>query len=717
MSYPGNSPHYPDANPGAGIVVLDTAKTVDPTTAKTNPITSSNPLRAGECRTFRVPTDVFQSNGTESVMCNPPATTVPVTTTLFSYALTAETTDFANPDWGRLPSDATASATTTFAHAAISPIVYATGASNSSGFASAASLTAAPNGVGAVTALATPLSAPSAPSSVNNSRGTWTPSTTTLTADLVSASDGKSLSRAMLTSETASVVATGFSAGAASGTLIGLQLTIESAVSDPSLATPWVWVQRASDGAYLYASALTPGSSVIDVPLPYGALTATDLASLKVYLGAIANSFSTTPGPTVSFGHLSLRAKYFNPPFASVDATGLAWAAPPAGTYNGLELTVTWRASNANAAALYVYAKKLDGTTVASATFTPPSGYVADAWTTSTSLVAATGLTAADLTAGLRLTLQAYPMGGTMEIDSVGARPSYAIGTGSRAMRFRDFGVASPAGASNLRLTTHASYKIDPTVAGDWISAAAYSVSGSTTTLIGTRSATISGNVFRTYQLGAQAISDPRSIEDPRLVVDLTVGRGAGPSAGDRVGSVDYVTVKLEYEAIVATSVAECNPHNNWTVAKTNPATICAGTSAAYPPWTVSRVFDGVCPSGSKPVWRNLGYTSTTPAGTSIEFRFRTYARDTTGSCPTLAAITSGAPTPLAIAQLSPDTQVCSFTAPTTTCPVNLQSGLGAVAAQNDCLQMDARGVPASSPPASPTLTDWRVTYDCIPRE
>jgi len=722
MSYPGNSPHYPDANPGAGIVVLHTGSTVDPISGTTNPITTTNPLRAGKCRTFRVPSSAFQSSGTESIMCNPPATGTAVTTTLLSYPLTAETIDFANKDLARLADDDQASATTEFAHGLVSPIVYASGTTNNSGFTNSAALSAAPDGAGAAATLVSTLSASASPATVTNFADTWTASSSsTFVADLAIAGDGQSLSRTMVKSDVSSVLATGFTVPGVAGTLSGLQLTIESANSDTSLASNQVWVQRASDDAWLYSGTIAPGTAIVDISLPYGALSAADLPSLKIYLGAVTTNYSSSlTNPVVRFGHLGLRARYFDPQYASIDATGYAWASPPAGEYSGLELTGTWRSSITSGAIVYVFAKKVDGTTVASATFTLPSGYVANTWTTSSALVSAVGLAPADLSAGLHLTVQAYPTsGGTIEVDAIGVRPSYVTGSPSRAIRFRDFGIAVPAGASNLRLTTQAGYKIEPVLSGDWISAEALSVAGSTSTLISSRSASILDSAFNIYQLGAQTITDPTSLEDPKLVVDLVVGRGPGAAPAPRLGALDYLGLMVNYEATVGASVAECNPHNNWTVNKANPPPVCEPTSVTtYPPWTLSRVFDGVCPVGTKARWTRMGYTSSTPAGTKIEFRFRAFARDATGTCPTLAAATADPPTALATAQLSPDTQVCSLTAPpSATCPVDLGGGLGSVGSRADCLQMDAHGVAATSPPASPTLTDWRVTYDCVPEE
>jgi len=218
-------------------------------------------------------------------------------------------------------------------------------------------------------------------------------------------------------------------------------------------------------------------------------------------------------------------------------------------------------------------------------------------------------------------------------------------------------------------------------------------------------------------QSGSVSGLTPASFADGTFSVRVGAYRPWG--APDFVGSVDYVQATVQYTGPMTGNVPECNPHNNWSVTKANPAIACEpATVTTYPPFTVTRVFDGVCPSGSRPKWQSFGYSSSTPAGTSIEFRFRTFAR-TGASCVALPAAISDPPAPLAIASLGPpDTSVCSLSAaPTATCPVDLASGLGSPSSSNDCLQMDARGIPASSPAASPKLDEWRVRYDCIPLE
>ncbi len=726
MGYPGNSPQFPDDNPGAGQVVLLTASTVDPTTGAPNPITAAKPLKAGECRTYRVPNGNFQSNGTMSIMCNPPATAAPVTTTLFTIPTKAETLDFATPDNALSELDSQASATTAFEYKTLDPIVYATGATNLNGFVTAAqppsAAAGAPNDAPARGTLTTVTSAEVTAGSVANVVGfgrTWVAGASFL-AD--TAANGGTASFADVDKTTGPACCgpilrhSGWVVPGATGSITNIDVTTDLTLDAGVLGYLWL---RKADGTLLAERQIYGGTNTYSTPLAPGVLDAADLGGLRVEVEAWANGWMGGGLRRATLDYVGMKVTYTNPAYASLDATGYQWTAPPAGTYLGLEFTARARASVASGASLYVYAKRPDGTTIANAVFPLTNAFPASPGTAI--VAAAPGLTAADLTTGFKIYAQAYPSaaGASVDLDSIGVRPIYRAGNATRKIRFRDFGLTVPAGASNVRLTTLASYKIDPQMAGDWISGTALSISGATTTLISTSSAAITNNAFTTYQLGAQTITDFASIEDPKLVVDVEVGKGSGSMLGTSTGSLDYLTMRLQYENTVGGSVPECNPSNNWTVNKANPSTPCAPTSVTtYPEWTVSRVFEGVCPVGSRPKWKYMGYTSTTPAGTKIEFRFRASARDGAGNCPTLAAVTTSPPVPLATAQLAPDTQVCSLTAAATaTCPVNLTTGLG-TANRQDCLQMDAHGVPAPPPtPASPTLTDWRVTYDCIPEE
>ena len=174
------------------------------------------------------------------------------------------------------------------------------------------------------------------------------------------------------------------------------------------------------------------------------------------------------------------------------------------------------------------------------------------------------------------------------------------------------------------------------------------------------------------------------------------------------------VNVTVTYTQTSTSSVDECNDSNNWTASKLVPSPdACQDMSTPqYQPFTVSRVFQGACAEGQKPTWRRFGYTTSTPSGTSIEFRFRAFAPGADGNCSTLVAVTSGSPSPLATASTTQNPQICTTTDPN--CVLDLNQYLGS-SAGNVCLQMDAYGIPGSG--STPELDDWTILYDCTDAE
>lgn len=214
----------------------------------------------------------------------------------------------------------------------------------------------------------------------------------------------------------------------------------------------------------------------------------------------------------------------------------------------------------------------------------------------------------------------------------------------------------------------------------------------------------------RTQTLSGLSLS-PEQLDNGNFYVKVRATRKAGTSNPDFTASLDYLKVTLTTSELVDDALVECNGSNNWTATKLNPSPDeCQDMSTPqYVPFTVTRVFQGVCAAGQHPTWRRFGYTTATPGGSSVEFRFRSFVADADGSCVALTPVTSGVPSPLAIASATDDPQVCLSTDPA--CVVDLVQGLGAAQAGRACLQMDAYGIPSSSD--SPQLFDWTVLYDC----
>lgn len=158
-------------------------------------------------------------------------------------------------------------------------------------------------------------------------------------------------------------------------------------------------------------------------------------------------------------------------------------------------------------------------------------------------------------------------------------------------------------------------------------------------------------------------------------------------------------------------ATTECNPYNNWSATKGSPAYVCSVIQQGPPvAATETRVFQAVCPAESGPVWVNFGYTTSTPAGANVEFRFRSF-QSTNGVCTPLAPVTADPPTPAATASTTQDPQVCPIGGGVNGCPKPLETYLDFPEATYDCLQMDARLNPSST--AGPVLYDWTVNYDC----
>jgi hypothetical protein len=189
------------------------------------------------------------------------------------------------------------------------------------------------------------------------------------------------------------------------------------------------------------------------------------------------------------------------------------------------------------------------------------------------------------------------------------------------------------------------------------------------------------------------------------------------PIASCFTANVDYVKVSVDYTVPKSTSaIEECDSLNNWSATKLNPKVSCVPqTITTYTPFTVTRLFDAVCPQDTSPQWQFFTYTTSTPTDTRVEFRFRAF--DKTGTdCVAQPAVTADPPTPVAVASLKQDPEVCKLGANDGVCPKNLFNALGGLpAGGQECLQMDAYGVPSTTD--TPELIDWKVTYSCVPSQ
>jgi hypothetical protein len=207
----------------------------------------------------------------------------------------------------------------------------------------------------------------------------------------------------------------------------------------------------------------------------------------------------------------------------------------------------------------------------------------------------------------------------------------------------------------------------------------------------------------------------PLQLSNADFVVKVRSTRRTGSSNNDYTSDLDFVRVTVTYSQTTNSAVDECNDSNNWTATKLVPTPdACQDLSTPqYTPFTVTRVFQGLCGPSQKPVWRRFGYTTSTPGSTSVQFRLRAFDPAADGTCTALPAIASGSPNPLATASMTANPQICSTTDPT--CVLDLKQYLGGLAASKQCLQLDAYGTPDAS--NTPQLDDWTVLYDCLDAE
>jgi hypothetical protein len=413
---------------------------------------------------------------------------------------------------------------------------------------------------------------------------------------------------------------------------------------------------------------------------------------------------------------------------ASVDlgSFGAYGALPVGSTINGVLARVRWRASVASAeTALGVTPFSALGPALGSeGVFSVPGGYVANATVTTSQvwpLSSATSLDVANPGFRVRTRLSSPASAGdlTAGIDTVEAAILGGVGPASKTIWLGGFGFDLPPGSTNVQVTTTGNWRATAPNTNAVTRLVASFDGGATTARSGADVAPPTA-AFATANDGPFLSPSASGVLDPNFAIGVTA-TVAGTSK--YTASVDWLRARVSYTAGAITgNVGECNPSNNWTSLKANPVTACdPKTVITVPPWTYSRVFDGICPNGTRTQWRRFGYESATPAGTRIEFRFRAFAPDASGKCVQQAAITTSPPNPLVTAQRTEaiDTQICDVhRAPATaSCPVDLATGLGLPASQLQCLQMDAYGVTNGSTGDSPALSSWRAIFDCVPSE
>jgi hypothetical protein len=123
-----------------------------------------------------------------------------------------------------------------------------------------------------------------------------------------------------------------------------------------------------------------------------------------------------------------------------------------------------------------------------------------------------------------------------------------------------------------------------------------------------------------------------------------------------------------------------------------------------FSPGTFTRDFVAECGKGKKPVWQVLQWKATLPTGTSIDF--------TATSAATSAALATA--TTVVAGQATTSTTMMNWSVNPVSLDTNLKAaGIGS----QSYLRIVATLEPSSDTLSTPTLSNWRVVYDCLDAE
>jgi hypothetical protein len=442
--------------------------------------------------------------------------------------------------------------------------------------------------------------------------------------------------------------------------------------------------------------------------------------SFAVRLRAVRSAGASNPDVTASIDYVRVNVSWTLNGASTTHSVylsgfGLDQQIPSDATITSVVSSASWKLSAAGTTGtLGLQAYKANGATALGTEVTNSASPTA--FTTASQTVNG-GVTASDLSDsnfGVRVRVSRAAGGGdfTASLDAVSVVVTWTAPGVDYGVSYGNFGfdASLPSSATVTRISTAVRWKSSVSTSRQELAFQLFTAGG---VAIGNEfvdSASPTSLTTRTQTLSGLSLS-PAALANGNFYVRVRATRETGSNNTDFTASLDDVHVTLTYSETENSAIEECNGWNNWTATKLNPSPdACQDMSIPeYVPFTVTRVFQGICPSGQHPTWRRFGYTTATPGMTSVEFRFRSYAPDADGTCATLTPVTSGAPDPLAIASATQAPQLCLTTDPA--CVVDLEQGLGAGPAGLQCLQMDAYGIPSESD--SPQLFDWTVLYDC----
>jgi hypothetical protein len=435
--------------------------------------------------------------------------------------------------------------------------------------------------------------------------------------------------------------------------------------------------------------------------------------------------------PDVSVDYVKVAVTYSMPNSAALATySGFGFSVPSGALVLGLTTQANWAVTVANpnvTLGLQPFFGSSGGTALTTTSGSSPPTALTLASATTNLNPSGSVLTASDLadgsfalrTSAARLAGLSGDVDTTALVDYVRASVSY-LTTPTQTVDYSGFGFAMPENRDLMRVTASVKWRVSTANSNVVLGFQAYKDGGltavgtETTTTVGSSPSTVDSIVSTDLDISNLV---PTDLNSSAFMVRVRMTRGnSAVSNADLSAYLDYVTLTATYGTPTGGNITECNPYNNWSATKAVPdADPCIDhTKIGTPAFTYSRVFQATCGHDQGPEWSYFGYTSTTPGDSKISFRFRAFA-PTNGVCVPLPAVTSGSPTPLAIATSTPNTQVCDLAGATAGCPIDLYTGLGGqLGASPACLQMDAYGVPSADGLSSPTLTDWTVRFDCL---
>jgi hypothetical protein len=353
------------------------------------------------------------------------------------------------------------------------------------------------------------------------------------------------------------------------------------------------------------------------------------------------------------------------------------------------------------------------GAALGTETTAPGSTTAANATNTYTGAITAAQLANGSFEVHLRATGTTAAF--TASVDYVSVTVTYQITSAS--VDLGNFGFSIPTGATVTALTVSLTEKVS---ANKTAAIQAEAFLGATSTGA-VASDTGPKTNYTTVTGTGTSLGSPADYANGNFVVRLTA---TAPDTDTTSFSalVDSVTATVTYTtstAGTAKGVPECDDYNNWTAYKKGNSCVNMVVGGSYSVNTLNYDYTPACLPGQRLKWGYLVYDGSTPSAggstSSIKFEAQTQVLTPTAGTPSafVTVADTAAPTN------SP--AVCPFTG-VTGCPIDLSALLPTPTADKLTLKItltpscDTSASPCTGT-ATPTLSSWQVTYDCVDNE